>query len=256
MKPIVFYTFISDNYYQPIGTPKLINSFKRFHPDIPLVIFRQDVVDAIIDPSKKFMGGQVNWLNAKPMFAKLLTDKYELVVNIDADTVILGRLDELIDDKSYDVGSVMNFNDFENRSFDNITAEMYLQAGLVASRRPEFWDIWMQSSLKENWHMKCAENDTLNMVVYDDLVPAGWKLKIFDKDKDYWGCKALGRESEFTVLGEKVMCRGEQVKAYHHAKGPGALPKLQFEKMGFKQDVVNFMNYVSSYGVSVVYDEI
>lgn len=256
MKPIVFYTFISDNYYSPIGTPKFINSFKRFHPDIPLVVFRQDIVDKIIDPSKKYMGGAVNWLNAKPMFAKLLTDKYELVVNIDADTVVLGRFDELIDDNSYDIGSVMNLNDFENRHLENVTNDMYLQAGLVASRKPEFWDMWMDMSLRENWRLKCAENDTLNLLVYQQLVPSGWKLKIFDKDKDYWGCKSLNREGEFVVTQGKVMCRGEQVKAYHHAKGPAALPKLQFEKMGFKQEVVDFMNNVSNYGTSVIYDQI
>lgn len=255
MKPICFYTFVSDNYYEPIGTPKLINSFKKFHPDIPLVVFRQDLVDMIIDPQKKYMGGEVNWLNAKPMFAKLLTEKYELIINIDADTVILGRLDGVLTD-DYDVGSVMNMNDFENRAVENITEEQFLQAGLVASRKPEFWDIWMQASLKDNWKYKCAENDTLNIVVYNQLIPQGWKLKVFDKDKDYWGCKSLGREGEFEIKQGKVMCRGEQVKAYHHAKGPRAIPKLRFEKMGFKPEVVDYMNMVSNFGTSVIYDKI
>ena len=36
---------------------------------------------------KKF--GFLNWLNAKPTFAKLLADKYDLVVNIDADWAIV-----------------------------------------------------------------------------------------------------------------------------------------------------------------------
>lgn len=134
-KPVVFFTFVSDNYYEPVGTPQLVNSFKKFHPDIPLVVFRQDVVDQIIDPTKRFMGGEVNWLNAKPMFARLLTDKYDLVVNIDADTVILGRLDEVLTG-DYDIGSVVNKNDFESVSVENITEDMYLQAGLVASRLP------------------------------------------------------------------------------------------------------------------------
>ena len=86
MRPYVFYTFVSDDYYGPVGTPGLINSFKHFHPDIPLVVFRQDIVNQIIDPDKKFMNGSVNWLNAKPVFAKLLTQKFECVVNIDADS--------------------------------------------------------------------------------------------------------------------------------------------------------------------------
>jgi len=251
MKPVVFFTFVSDDYYEPIGTPKLINSFKHFHPDIPLVIFRQADVDKIIDPTKKFMGGAVNWLNAKPMFAKLLVDKYELVINIDADSVILGRLDVSGD---FDVCSVINFNDYENRAVENITEEQFIHAGFIGSRRPEFWDIWMERSLKDNWKYKCAENDTLNLVVYNQL--SDWKLKLFDKDKEYWGCKSLGREPEFVIEQDKVMCRGEQVRVYHHAKGPAAMPKLVFEKMGFTKEVVEYMNRVSDYGTSVLYGEI
>lgn len=257
MKPVVFFTFVSDSYYGPVGTPQLISSFKKFHPDIPLVVFRQDVVNQIIDPTKKFMSGDVNWLNAKPMFAKLLTDKYELVVNIDADSVILGRLDEILTG-DYDIGSVVNKNDFESVSVDNITEEMYLQAGLVASRRPEFWDIWMARSLRDNWRCKCAENDTLNLVVYNQLIPQGWKLKVFDQDKGYMGCKVLGRESECVLDGDKVMCRGEQVKIYHAAKGPGNLPKLSPEKLrgyGFKDEVVNFIQQVGNKGTTEIYGD-
>jgi hypothetical protein len=252
-KPVVFYTFVSDNYFVPVGTPELINSFKKFHPDIPLVVFRQDVVEQIINPDKKFMEGAVNWLNAKPIFAKLLTEQYELVVNIDADTVILGRLDEVFT-RDYDIGSVVNFNDYENVSIDNVTEEMYLQAGLVASRIPEFWDVWMARSLKDNWRCRCAENDTLNLVVYDN---PQWKLKVFDKEKNYYGCKVLGRESECVLEGDKVMCRGEQVLVYHAAKGPANLPKLSLEKLksyGFNNEVVDFMTACGNYGTSIKYD--
>lgn len=256
MKPVVFYTFVSDSYYEPVGTPQLINSFKKFHPDIPLVIFRQDWVDKIIDPTKKFMGGAVNWLNAKPMFAKLLTDKYELVVNIDADSVCLGRLDEVFTN-DFDIGSVVNYNHYENVSVENVTEEMYLQAGFIGSRRPEFWDIWMQASLKHNWQYKCAENDTLNLVVYNQLVPNGYKLKVFDKDKGFYGCKLLGREKDCVVEQGKVMCGGEQVSCYHAAKGPRNLPKLSQDKLlsyGFNQAVTNFIMAAGNYGTSVIYD--
>lgn len=247
MRPYVFYTFVSDDYHDPVGTPGLVNSFKHFHPDIPLVVFRQEDVDKIIDNKI------VNWLNAKPMFAKLLTDKFECVVNIDADSIITGRLDEVFDD-NYDVGSVVNMNDFENVSVDGVTEEMYLQAGLIASRRPEFWDIWMQRSLKDNWRCKCAENDTMNLVIYEQLIPAGWKLKVFDKDKDYYGCKSLNREGEFYLKNDKLMCRDEYVKVYHAAKGPMNMPKFKFDDMGFSDDVAQYLKELASYGRSVIYD--
>jgi hypothetical protein len=256
--PYVFYTFVSDNYHNDVGTPQLVNSFKKFHPDIPLVIFREDVVSKIINRSSQMMAGSINWLNAKPVFAKFLTEKYDCVVNIDADTVILGRLDEVFTE-DYDIGSVVNFNHFENVKCDGVTEEQYLQAGMVACRRPEFWDIWMQCSLKENWHLKCAENDTLNMVVYNQLLPQGWKLKVFDKEKDFYGCKLLGWEDKCVVEDGVVKCNGEQVKAYHAAKGPGNMPKLSPEKIasyGFNKDVQAYIAAAGNYGTSVIYDTI
>lgn len=238
-----FYTFVSDNYYTPIGTPKLISSFKKYHPDIPFIVFRQDAIDAMFGKYP-----WLNWLNAKPAFAKLLTDQYDLLVNIDADTVITGRLEEVLKG-DYEVGSVTNFNDYENRHIEEITDEMYLQAGLVASTNPVFWDMWLQENQEKASKYLCAENDTLNFVAYRNP----WKLKVFDKEKDYMGCKSLGRESEFYMDGSKLMCRGERVLAYHHARGPRALPKLVFEDMGFPKDVVDFLNFITTYGVTETY---
>lgn len=240
--PAVFFTIVGDNYYSPIGTPKFINSFKYFHPDIDLVVFRQDVIDMV------FKEKGINFYNAKPTFAKLLAPYYKLVVNIDADHIVLGRLDEILK-ADYDVACPINKNDYENTSVENITEDMFLQGGLVASTREDFWDVWE----KENVHAmdyKCKENDIMNLVIYNKMPDL--KLKILDKDKDYYGCKSLNREGEFYLIGDKVMCRTEQVFLYHHAKG-ATMPKLVFESMGFPRYVVDKMNQFASYGKSVLY---
>ena len=214
------FTFVSDDYYTPIGTPKMINSFKRFHPDIDLVVYRQDIIDVMF---KKF--GFLNWLNAKPTCAKLLDDKYDLVVNIDADSVILGRLEAVLA-QNYDIGAAWNYNDYENRGVENVTEKMFLNAGLVASRKKEFWDIWEMEN-REAYKYVCAENDILNLIWYNHAALRNFRKKIFDKKKDYYGCKSLGKEGKFIVDNNKIMCEGERVFLYHHAKGPGALPKLE-----------------------------
>ena len=120
----VFFSIVDDNVYYPSGTHIFINSFKRFHPDIDLVVFRQDMID------KVFKEKNINFYQAKPTFAKLLCDEYDLVVNIDCDHVITGRLEEILKG-DYDIGCPWNFNDYENASFDHITEEMYLQAGQI-----------------------------------------------------------------------------------------------------------------------------
>jgi hypothetical protein len=230
---------VSDEYYYQAGTPILINSFKYFHPDIPLVVFRQDTID------KVFAEKGINFYNAKPTFAKLLTDKYDLIANIDCDHIITARLDAILEG-DYDVACPINLNDFENTSVENVTEEMFLQGGLVASTNKKFWDVWEERN-KEAMSYKCKENDIMNLTIYNTMPEL--KLKILDKDYGYYGCKSLNRESEFYLEGKKVMCRGEQVFAYHHAKG--GIEKLNFDQMPFSYEVKQYFKYLGHYGRSI-----
>jgi len=235
------FTIVDDRYYYPVGTHIFINSFKRFHPDIDLIIFRQDVID------KVFKEKNINFYQAKPTFAKLLTDKYDLVVNMDADHVVTGRMSEVFDKVDYEVGGAWNFNDYENAAFENITEEMYIQAGLVASTSKKFWDVWEKENKNAMKYIR-KENDILNLVIYNHLPEL--KLKIFDKKKDYYGCKSLGRELEFKIEKDKLMCRGEQILAYHFARG-SVMPKLNFDTMPLIDEVKYWLKNISYYGQSI-----
>lgn len=248
MEQVAFFTIVDDRYYYPVGTPKLISSFKKFHRDIDLFVFRQDMID------KVFAKKKVNFYNCKPTFAKILTPHFKKVVNIDADTIILGRLEEVLKD-DYEVGAPTNFNDYENMSIENVTEKMFVQAGLVASTNLKFWDIW-EAANKDAMQYKAQENTVLNLLWYNDPIVSKMKRKIFDDKKDYYGCKSLNREKEFYLEDGRVMCRKERVLAYHHAKGGAALPKLQFHQMGFSEDVANYMQAVGSYGTTEHYANI
>lgn len=235
------YTIVSDQYYYPVGTHIFANSFKRFHPDIDLVIFRQDMVD------KVFKEKGINFYQAKPYFAELLMHKYDLVVNIDADTIILDRLVEVFDNVDYEIGSVANENEYENASVENVTEDMYLQAGLVASTSKDFWLKWQEAN-KEAMKYLRKENDTLNLLVYNDL--KDMKLKMFDKDKEYYGCKSLGGEPLFTVKDGKTYYKDELVRAYHFARG-GVMPKLDIPNMPLKSDVKELWTKIAYEGQSI-----
>lgn len=236
----VCFTAVDDRLYYPEGTHIFINSFKKFHPDIDLVVFRQDTVD------KLFPEKNINWYQAKPFFAELLIEKYDLIVNADADHVVTGRMTEVFDNVDYEVGMPTNLNDYENASFENITEEMYLQAGMVASTRADFWLKWQEMNIDAMRYLR-KENDIVNLLIYNEMPEL--KLKIFDKEKDYYGCKALGREPEFYVENDKLMCRGEQVRAYHFARG-NQFPKLDFENMPLTDEVRVWLHKLG-YGQSV-----
>ena len=234
---VCFYTYVSDEYYEGIGTPKLINSFKKFHPDIELIVFRQDTIE------KVFTEKGLYFENAKPTFAKLLTDSYDLVISIDADTIITARLDEVLKD-DYEVGSVVQFCSLSQPNVENVSAEMYVQAGLVASRNKLFWDRWEESN-KDSEKYIYKEQDILNLVWYNDLEVSKMVRKIFDKDKDYYGTKSLGKEGQFYIEASKLMCDGQQVFCYHNARGH-YMPKLQFEQLGFSAEVIDYLNKIAS----------
>lgn len=241
MKSVAF-TCVDDNLFYPEGTHIMINSFKKAHPDIPLVVFRQDTVD------KLFKEKNINWYQAKPFFAELLEDKYDLIVNIDADHIILDRMTEVFDNVDYEVGFPWNFNDYENASFGNITEKMYVQAGMVASTSHEFWAKWREMN-KEAMEYLRKENDIVNLLVYNEMPQL--KLKIFDFKKNYYGCKSLGREPEFRINEEgKTICRGEQVIAYHFARG-GQFPKLDVPNMPLVDEVKENWFKIAHYGKTI-----
>jgi len=238
----VCFTASDDRLYYPEGTHIMINSFKKFHPDIDLVVFRQDTVD------KLFAEKGINWYQAKPYFAELLFDKYDLIVNMDADHIVLGRMTEVFDNVDYEVGFPWNFNDYENASFANISEQMYLQAGMVASTNKEFWLKWQEMN-KEAMEYLRKENDIVNLLVYNEMPDL--KLKIFDKEKDYYGCKSLGREPEFYIDPEgRTMCRREQVLAYHFARG-NQFPKLDIPNMPLVEEVKEIWQDIATYGQTV-----
>lgn len=240
----VAFTACDDRLYYSEGTHIFVNSFKRFHPDIDLVVFRQDTVD------KLFKERNINWYKAKPYFAELLFKDYDLVCNIDADHIIVDRLWEVFDNVDYDIAAPWNFNDYENASFDNITEEMYLQAGMVASTKKEFWLAWQRINDTAMSYLR-KENDTLNLLVYNDPEISKMKLKVLDKDKDYYGCKSLGREPLFYIKNGKTYCSkdDEKVIAYHFARG-NQFPKLDIPNMPLRDDVKQRWMEIAMHGQS------
>jgi hypothetical protein len=244
----VFFTIVSDDYYYPVGAHILVNSFRKFMPDIPLIVFRQDVID------KVFQEKGINFYMAKPTFAKLLVGRYDRIINIDADTVICGRLSEVLD-TDWEVGGVWNYNKYENASFENITEEMYVQAGMVGSTRPDFWDTW-ESANKDAMKYLRQENDILNKIWYNDpKISSIQKKLIWDKDKNYLGCKSLGQEGQMYIEGNELMLNKEKVKAYHWAKG-ARLPKMQYHNGMFRPEVAEWLTKVSMEGRTEVHSGI
>jgi hypothetical protein len=247
----VFYTIIGDSHYHGCRTDEFIKSFKRWHPDIDLVVFGQKEINETFATNPK-----LNFYNAKPTFAKKLYNDYELVVNIDSDFLIFERLTEILEG-DYDVAAGANYNAWLNsgigtNTFANtcgvfssnvlIPYELYLQGGLVASTSKVFWDQYEYASLNYSDVFGNKENDILNILSY--MLP--YNVKVLDGHYDYrheefkcyYNCASLGREDSIIVNNDRLELDGKPVKAYHFARGGSNKPH---PKELFRPDVVDFI---------------
>lgn len=203
------------------------NSFKKYHPDIELIIFDET------DMAKH----GVNFYNAKATFGRILSESYDLVVNVDADHYFFDRCDEILKG-DYDVACPANFNVTDNLVAINvksgimgggneqtlISVQDFLQGGLIASPNKDFWKHYEYATQKYYNRFVCFENDILNLVAY--LYPYNVKLLdgglSLDSGKDcYYGCSIYPFESKCYIENWKIMCEGLPVKAYHFAHGGG-----------------------------------
>jgi hypothetical protein len=241
----VFFTIISDSHYHGCRTDDFIKSFKKFHPDVDLVVFGQDDIDEMFASRP-----ELNFYNSKASFAKKLYNDYDLVVNIDADHLIFGRLDEILEG-DYDVAAPTNFNVYANSSLETSTLcngyvvppsvlssgntdtilvpqHKYLQAGLIASTSKLFWDQYENACIKFSHFFGHYENDVLNIICH--MLP--YKLKVLEGDfvftspnfTCYYGCASLGRENQVVVNNNRLELDGRPFKAYHFARGGSNKP--------------------------------
>jgi len=246
-----FYIIIGDSHYHGCRTDEFIKSFKNFHPDIDLIIFGQKDIDNTFSEDSR-----LNFYNSKATFAKKLYNDYDLVVNIDADHLILGELSEiLIGD--YDISAPANYNSHLNsgiginsfasscgvfKSSELIQFNKYIQGGLIASTSKDFWDKYEYMSLNYSDLFGNKENDILNIICH--MLP--YKFKVLEGAFEYtdpnfscyYGCSALGRENQIVVSNGRLELDGKPIKAYHFAGGgnnkahPSSL---------FSSEVVNFI---------------
>lgn len=247
----VFYIIIGDSHYHGCRTDEFIKSFKKFHPDIDLVVFGQKEIDETFATNPK-----LNFYNSKPTFAKKLYNDYDLVVNIDADHLVFSRMDEILAG-DYDVAIPTNFNSWLNsgigtNTFANtcgvfssnvlVPYEKYIQGGLIASTSKLFWDQYEYASLNYSDLFGNKENDVLNLLCH--MLP--YKVKVLEghweythSDFDcYYGCASLGRENQIVVNSNRLELDGKPVKAYHFARGGNNKPH---PSELFSQEVVNFI---------------
>lgn len=246
MKKKVVAFAIADNNNLPYFK-MMEKTLRHFHTEeeLPLVLYGQKEMDAITDPSKYY--------KATPMFAKELLKEYDLVIKIDADYLFFHDLNHIINDDSYDVGTVLNWNrtdplTYGEVAFATVFPQEYMNCGFVAMRSEEFVNRWWD--LCNSYHfdrMPYKEQDILNVLYYW----GGFKVKCLDHSDKWHGLIAKGEGLNMGVKdGKVVLLKNEDgyptedvvIVAYHYAGGQAA-EKMNW-RVTFSEEVQDFLGEI------------
>ena len=178
MSKPVFFTVADDNNRK--FAEMMEHSLKKFHPDIPLIVYGQKELDAIPDPQKFY--------KMTPLVGRLLLHEYNPVIKLDCDQVITGSLSHVIEDETYDVGVVLNSNPREVKKFVvqvwDINPFIYYNCGFVAMRSLEFVEHWWKLCMSQHFPVyQYREQDFLNILCHY----GNYNVKCFDYSDKFHG---------------------------------------------------------------------
>ena len=224
MKAVVC-THCSDDVYETSYCRLLENSFRHFHPDIPLVTFKTEDLNRLAKPWDFF--------HIIPNVCLTLADQYDLVVHMDADSIVTARLDEVLN-PTWELACVLDNTQDGKRidSLENLANFKGINAGLVASTRKDFWELWKATNEAQwEWSKELPfyEQSHLNNIFYsgkfngvilERLHPASWFGVVSRYSPEAW--------QEIQCLDDQLWIEGRRIKILHQAAG---FPKQSVARM-------------------------
>lgn len=215
-KKVCFFTMASEG--ENMRYAKMCaNSLKKFHPDVP----------HFIKPFEALHNFRIYALHGKE-----LAKEYDLVINIDNDSIVTGSLDHIINDDSFDIGGVLNNNLIDPKlQLWDTPNEFYINCGFVAIRGERIWNWWDKLNHSIHWDKyQFREQDMLNIIFhYGDV-----KTKVFDHSNMWHGLIHKGQWGKVIMKGDEVIlpktegvCNEDKIVKIIHWAG-GQIPKMNY----------------------------
>ena len=151
---IIFSTYCQSHLKERFGANKLINSFKYFHPNIPIVLYEDEELERV-HKEYGWTNGLFRWGldNTYPVCIMLdIKRKYntEYVCHLDSDSICFGKLDE-ITKCDYEIASVRNDCDNDiNHNINrpqclwNLPNNKYVSCGCISTNSEKFLLEWIE----------------------------------------------------------------------------------------------------------------
>ena len=239
----IFTSHCQNDWYEAVGAKKLKNSARHFHPDIEMLIHGDNIISEI---RQKYPWS--SWYTFDPLVAEYYINDYELIVHFDADSMITGKLDELLIG-DFELAGVRNNNDIGRTTNQpglmcsptpgRDPTTYSLNAGLVAATSKAFWNEFKERNKTLGYCIGpgngFGEQDIWNLIFWEGK----YRAKILDPKESnvYYGVSqqecAVGAPIEnawknLYMKDNELYCRNKKVKVIHHASGH-KVPKLQYQ---------------------------
>ena len=211
---------------------QLHNSIMKYYPDIPHILIGQDQLDAhhMIEPGPT----SLNWYST---FGKELAKEYELVIQMDADSIMTAPMPHVFE-RPYEVASVRNNNPVGFKTvYGNIGFFKYLNIGFIAIRGERFWNEWHERSLHEATQLPYREQDLFNIMFYSGR----YMNSVLDdhESESYYGCSSYGEYKSMYMNDGYICLHNKVVRVMHTAGNPDL-------KMWFGDCPTDVRDYITS----------
>lgn len=248
-KPHVAFS-IADAQNKPYAD-MLLKTIRKFHTEeeLPFVLIEgEDLKKRLADDSHFFY-------RATPVIAGELMSEYETVIKLDADQLVLGKLNYLWECDDFEVGTVLNVNRVDPARYGYVTVQgvapqKYYNNGLVVLKSEKFVEHWRQKCFSDSFfQLQYREQDILNILCHFGQYSVRC-LDYYDlvrNSNNWWGLVSKGEWSKAILQdGHVVIPKGKDsypdrdvmLKVIHWAGGGNE------QKMNYK---VHFSEAVSEY---------
>lgn len=223
------------------------NSFRHFYPDIPVVLYDEEKIKKVNDPHFFY--------RATPFIAKELLEEYDLVIKVDADSVFTGKIDHIVDDETYDYGTVLNWNRVDEKIYPfpltvwDVNPMKYMNCGFVAIRSMDFANHWWELCMRPNFlNYRFREQDLLNIIYHY----GNFQSKCFDYENKWHGLIAKSEWQNIELKDNKLILpvidgypdHEKEIIVIHYAGG-NVQVKMDFENR-FKPEVAEHLRELTN----------